>query len=286
MRLDPTKAFPHPVLRPATREQDADFPGHDIQTILDVEANPDDASIQVSVEFMLQQPDLINLIKDGFANYGCLIWCQSTLHRDLVLSSDPSFSQEYKYGVLSDIVELRPLVVAVQDINGFRSDSWNPEFEGYSFNIGAGSVLAQDEAIQFPATQEFLKPVTSVFDVIADPELEQGAFDVTFDNRVRILMNPKDRDIFLVARMNRNHRGNILAGILMPVVIASLTELTKLDSDERQDDEWGRAFEFALNRIKVDVDEIKEGRLSTISVAQRLLNQPLRTMAFMLEDSL
>lgn len=284
MRLDPTKAFPHPVLRPSVREQDADYPGHDIQTILDVEVNPDDALIQVSVEFMLQQPELLDLVETGFANYGCLIWCQSTLYRDLALSTKPRFVQEYKFGTLSDIVELRPLIVAVRDVKGFNSDSWHSEFEERTFDIVAGSVLAQDEALQFPATQEFLKPVTSVFDVIAEPDIDHGSFDVTFANRVRILMNPKDRDIFLAARMNRNHRGNILGGILMPVVITALIELTKMDPIERQHEEWGRAFEFALNKINVSVDEIADNQISAIAVAQRLLNQPLRTMTFMLED--
>ena len=212
MRLDPSKAFPHPVLRPAVRQKDADYPGYDIQTILDIEADPDDALIQVSVEFMLQQPDLIKLIEDGFANYGCLIWCQSTLYRDLAVSRNPCFQREYRFGTLSDIVELRPLIVAVRDIKGFTCDSWNPEFGQRRFDIVAGSVLAQDVTVQFPATQEFLKPVTSVFEVVAEPEISQGSFDIKFADRIRILMNPNDREIFLAARMNSNHRGDILAG--------------------------------------------------------------------------
>lgn len=285
MRLDPTKVFPHPVLRPTDREQDSDYPGYDIQTILDVESDPEDSLVQVSVEFMLQLPELVNLVEDGFANYGCLVWCQSTLFRDLALSREPRFTRRYKFGTLSDIVELRPLIVAVRDIKGFRSDSWHSEFGQRDFDIKAGSVLAQDETLQFPATQEFLKPVTSVFDVVADSEINQGAFDIAFANRIRVLMNPKDRDTFLVARMNRNHRGNILAGIMLPVVLVALTELTKMDPMERQHDEWGRAFEFALNRINVDVDDIDANRVSVTTVAQRLLDQPLRKMTFMSEDA-
>ena len=285
MRFDPSKAFPHPVLRPAGREQDADYPGHDIQTVLDVESVPDDALIQVSVDFMLRQSDLINLIDDGFANYGCLVWCQSTLYRDLVLSRAPSFSREYRFGTLSDIVELRPLIVAVKDISGFTCDSWHPEFGRRKFDIVAGSVLAQDVTMQFPATQEFLKPVTSVFDVVADPDISHGSFDVAFANRIQILMNAKDRDTFLAARMNSNHRGDILAGIMMPVVLTALIELTNMEPLERQHDEWGRAFEFALGRINIDVDDIVANRISSVTVAQRLLGQPLRKMRFLQEDN-
>ena len=284
MRFEPNKAFPHPVLRPSVRDNDSDYPGHDIQTILDVASDPDDAMIQVSIEFMLQHPDLLDLIADGYAEYGCLVWCQSTLYRDLAHSRERQFTRKYKFGALSDIVELRPMVVAVRDIKGYRSNSWHPEFGQRGFDIAAGSLLAQDETLQFPATQEFLKPVTSVFDVVADPGIDEGSFDVDFANRIRIKMHPKDRDVFLAARMNLNHRGNILAGIMLPVVLVALTELSELDPLERQHEEWGRAFEFALERINVNVDDINANRISAITVAQRLLGQPLRRMTFMLED--
>lgn len=284
MRFEPNKAFPHPVLRPSVRDNDSDYPGHDIQTILDVASDPDDALIRVSIEFMLQHPDLLDLLADGYAEYGCLVWCQSTLYRDLALSRERQFTRDYKFGTLSDIVELRPMVVAVRDIKGYRSDSWHPEFGQRGFDIAAGSLLAQDETLQFPATQEFLKPVTSVFDVEADPGIDQGSFDVVFGNRITIKMHPKERDVFLAARMNLNHRGNILAGIMMPVVLVALTELAELDPLERQHEEWGRAFEFALERINVSVDDINANRVSAIAVAQRLLGQPLRRMTFMVED--
>ncbi len=284
MRLDPTKAFPHPVLRPTIRDDDADYPGYDIQTISDVEAIHSLGLIKITVEFTVQQPDILALVEKGYAKYGCLIWCNSTLHRDLILSEDAKFQKEYHFGVLADIVELMPLIVAVRDIDNFASTSWNPEYEGRTFKIAAGNVLAQDETRQFPATQELLKPVTSVFDVVADKELDSGAFDVVFADRIKIRMNPNDARLFLTARMNRNHRGNILAGVQLPVVMQAVNQLVNMDPDERQFDEWSRAFEVALNRIDVDVEDVKDGRVTIVAVSQRLLDRPLRNMSFLIEE--
>ena len=66
--------------------------------------------------------------------------------------------------------------------------------------------------------------------------------------------------------------------------MAALNELSQMDSDERQYNEWGRAFEFALARDGVDIDDIQKDRKTSLAVAQRLLNNPLKTMPFMLGE--
>ena len=286
MKLDPNKAFPFPVLRSGGNNPDSDYPGHEFQANAQV-STPDSKHIAIEVDFTLRQRDLIRLIEQGDAKYGCLVVCTKTLYREMLMSTKPSLKREFELGTLDDIVELRPCVIAVNNIEAYESSELNDEFGNVVFEIAAGSPLAQDVTLAFPANQEYLKPITSIFEIVQDREQISGQFDVRFDERIQIIVSPQDARWLTGARRAIQHRASIMTSFYLPVVITVLAHMVNSndDVDEYTYEPWRRVFHHKIDQLgsEMSIDSVVDGRSTLLAIAQALLKNPVRHLEYMRE---
>ena len=143
MRFDPSKAWPHPVLRPPSYSDD--YPRAEFEVEIEVTRGLASTVVEVEAEFQLSEPDLLQLVEDRSCQYVLLIKASRTHFRDLVLSFDPHMQKVFPAGDLSGRVEFAPFLVCTKELNGFRAEGWHEDFGNRTFDISAGSVLAEDE---------------------------------------------------------------------------------------------------------------------------------------------
>ena len=284
MKLDPNKAFPFPVLRSGGNTSDSDYPGHDFQANAHV-FTQDSGLIVIEVDFVLRQHDILTLIQNGDARYGCLIVCTRTLYRRLLTSPRPHLVYRARVGDLDDIVELRPCVVAINDIQAFSSSDLNAEFGNTDFYIRAGSPLAQDVTLAFPADQEYMKPITSIFEIFVDREQSPGQFDVRFDDGIQIVVSPDDAKSLLAARLAAHHRASIMTSFYLPVVVTVLANMLNTHDDDVEGtfELWRRVFQYKIDQLgdEFSLDNVITGRTTLLAIAQALLKNPIRHLEYM-----
>lgn len=287
MKLDPNKAFPFPVLRSGGNNPDSDYPGHEFQANAEV-STPDADHIAIEIDFTLRQREIMTLIEQGDARYGCLVVCTRTLYREMLTSTEPSLKRTFQLGTLDDIVELRPCVIAVNDIKAYASPDLNEEFGNVGFDIVAGSPLAQDVTLAFPANQEYLKPITSIFEIAQDREQMSGQFDVRFDERIQIIVSPEDARWLTSARRAIQHRASIMTSFYLPVVITVLAHMVNSndDVDEHAYEPWRRVFQYKIDQLgsEMSLDGVVDGRTTLLAIAQSLLKNPVRHLEYMKES--
>ena len=284
-RTPSNKAFPFPVLRRVGSPIDSDYPGYDFQATVFSSVTSNGLSIEIQVSFELRQPDILKLIEDGKAKYGCLVVSPTTLYRRMFMTKQPSIKHTFAPGEIDDVVEIRPCVVAVKDIQDYVSTDFNEEFEDDAFDIQAGSPMAQDQTIAFPATQEYLRPITSVFDIIPDTDQSKGRYDIRLDERVQLIMHPDDARLLVAARGNSDHQSSIMTSFYLPVVMHALSEIVRSSEDVSEDDAelWRRVFNFKLAEHDVSIEKLTDGQPTILQVAQQLLEDPLRHLPYMKE---
>ena len=285
MRYEPNKAFPHPVLRPLIDGgQSADFPRYGFQTVVEPEVSQDGAYIELRIVFEVKHPDIVSAIELGRAEYAVLIYCNSTYYRMYVGSSKPEFTVKITAGDVDRSVELRPSVVVINGLDRYVPSGLHEELSGRTFQVQAGGLLAQDFAVDFPASREFLRPITSIFQITPDPQQPIGKFDIRVGDPVLIIVNPEDNSKLAAARRSGDKRPAVMNAVYLPAVMALLSEAVRLE-DDTSGDRWFEIVQYKTEASGMDWHRVRDGRISLWDAAQTLLNDPARHLDFMREDT-
>ena len=117
-------------------------------------------------------------IKEGRAEYGCLLSVPVTGHRELRRSSSPSQDVEWDIGIVGEPPIIRPIVVAVKDIKHTfsASDDVADIWVGRKIEIPKGARLARDTFLR-----SSVPSMQSLLNFIKDDTLSEGSFFVSAD---------------------------------------------------------------------------------------------------------
>lgn len=96
----------------------------------------------LDIELDMQNKDIINLIKTGFAKYACEVECSSSLYRKCFLSSTPRFHLELSKTDLSTRVVFQCMIVAIKPIKGYSNTNAHEDYKGLYFDLEPGDLLA------------------------------------------------------------------------------------------------------------------------------------------------
>ena len=78
MRYNPRRNYLYPVLRPFAD----DYPGGNLKT--EIQANVVEKSVNVSVIFEVSEPSIQDQVSKGDAVCAAMLYCGSTLHREMI----------------------------------------------------------------------------------------------------------------------------------------------------------------------------------------------------------
>ena len=250
MRFDLAKAWPHPVLRPS--EYGDDYPAAEFRADVQVSQNKTRTSVEVTVEFNLDDPDLLGLVEDGTARYVLLIKASRTNFRDLIETAFPQVRRVFSGGNLSGRVEFAPFLISKQRIPEFRVPGWHNDFDGMTFDVDAGSVLAEDAPSDYwiDAADESL--LGTIIGHKEGEGLEDGRWEYQLEeDRIWILMSRRDAERYLIARDGADSQPEgqyLINGLYLPVLIAVLDEVDR-DPDEYRDFRWFASLDHRLEEL-------------------------------------
>ena len=277
MRFDPSKAWPHPVLRPPRYGDD--YPQAEFEVEIEITRSPGNTAVEVSAEFQLSDPDLLRLVDEGLSQYVLLVTASRTHFRELVGSGGVHIQKSYPAGALAGRVEFTPFLVCTKDLHGFCAEGWHTDYHGRTFDIAAGSVLAEDEpknywvdtADEAPLGSIFgHKPISSVTDGCWAYELAEG--------RIWIVMSSADSRRFMAARERANNKPEgqyLMNGIYLPALTAVLNEVDG-NVDDFQDYRW---FAFLDQRLEaVGCNPLGSANENRLLDAQAVLESPFPKM--------
>lgn len=277
MRFDPGKAWPHPVLRPLSCGDD--YPYAEFEVEIEVERVRGNTALEVSAQFELSDPDLRRTVDKGAACYVLLIKASKTHFRGLLESSSPHISESFSAGDLSGLVEFAPFLVCTRELLGFRADGWHHDFSGRTFDIAAGSVLAEDEPKEYWVDTADEALLGSIFGLRLRSDLPDGCWDCELaEDLVWIVMSNADKARFEAARelANNTPQGQYLMnGLYLPALIKVLYEVDRSRIDY-EDYRWFASLERRLEAL--ECNRIGSENANRLSDAQKILEYPFPKM--------
>ena len=142
--LNPNINYPYPVIRAYVEDyRHTVFKGE-----MTVNLQPD--GYLVRTNFEVQNKGITDLISEGKLTYAIEVQSPATWYRRLFqikennpIRLDPAF--------LHERVELTPCIVATSQVPGFTNEDFEDEYQGISYDINAGDVVAIGEIRSFDA---------------------------------------------------------------------------------------------------------------------------------------
>ena len=277
MIFDAGKAWPHPVLRPPSYGDD--YPNAEFEVEIEFKAIKKSTAVELSVGFELSEPDLLRLVADGTARYVLLIKAPKTHLRECIQSDNTFVERSYSAGKLAGKVEISPFLICTRDLRDFESKGWHTDFEGHTFNISAGSVLAEDQPKHYWLDTAEEGPIGSMVDLISNPMHPNGYWEYDLENdRILIVMSTDDASRLKFARKHlasRDEGSYLMNGLYLPALVAVLTEADK-NTDLYEDYRWFASLKQRLN--DVGCEPIGSKNANRVVDSQRVLDFPYAKM--------
>lgn len=265
MKITETTSYPHPVLAPWS----ADITDATISTEITFREEGDGNRVSMHCAASLDQPDIVSLIQDGSATFGCFVKCQETGLRSLYRFGFPSGVHHFAPGALMGRVQVRPMVWAENPIAGYSPEGAHAEFPG-EFDIEPGQILALDDEQFIIVTRPPLASIESIFEIMSSDQVPDGKFEVdTESDRVTVHMSEATYRLVQALRQTDDITRDVLMNSLyVPVVMQVLDQLTD-GYEQFEKYRWLYPFRARCEQADVDID-----KLDLLNDAQRLLAQP------------
>ena len=277
MRFDPGKAWPHPVLRPSSWGDD--YPRAEFEVEVEVKRTKGSTAVEAEANFELSDPSLLQLVKQDRARFTLLIKAPKTHFRRLFQSGEPNIKKSIPAGALSGRAEFSPFLVCTQALSGFRSDGWHSDFDGRTFDIASGAVLAEDVSKDYWIDTADEAPLGSIFGHKCRADISDGRWELELaEDRVWIVMSNADTARYEAAREHANNRPEgqyLMNGLYLPALVAVLN-----DVDHNIDDYSGYRWFASLDHRLEAVECATLGNLGSNRLidAQKLLDYPFPRM--------
>ena len=176
--------------------------------------------------------------------------------------------------LVKDKIYLAAFIVLRRDKNFFCGD-WNEDFDGLSFDLPKGSILAYKNFPPLTLAEDpnLFKNVGSIFSVYRklddDSPLE---FNAT-PQKIKIGLNSKDYALYRRYCDNPTLQPILNALIILPLLVALFNDL-KQDPQEHESDAWFLSPAAAYRRRKLNFKELLASE-DSLALAQSVMGLPL-----------
>ena len=253
------KRYPYPVLTP----NGDDYEGSSFDVAIEVVKSPE----KVSVKFIptLKDNGLKRLIgSEQAAKIICHVESPKTVFRTCVelklplletAEGDECVVKDFPAAELSGTVSVCPFIVATKDIPVYTNESFNCDYEGESFAIETGAVMAEGRQKTFvvDTAKEALVTGTSSFIVVTGPS-DCKTLRVDYEGeRIKVYMPKIMKQQYYTLKDTPEDREAIWAMVFVPALVCVLADLA---AARRYKDEealrtyselrWFRAVDHAL----------------------------------------
>lgn len=267
------RQYPHPVLS----YNSDDFVNSDFQASL---KNTKTHSSYVFDAYCVTSSEGINqLIKEQKAKFAFHFECQTTRYRKVF----SSFNSEFSFNLLAQDIEgkvqICAFIIAVEDLDNYKLEEFHPDYEGYSFQIKKGDILAVDAERLFFAEKEIdpLKRIPSIFSIQPNRSEDAQAIEVdSSGNKIIIKLSPDNFDYYKTISLNSSFQPILSSLIVIPALVSIIETIRNEESYiDFEECRWYQVILLRLKDFGIEIGTHSFEQESTISIAQKLIGDPL-----------
>lgn len=273
------KMYPYPVLVDFLD----DYVNSKFDVTAEVVAHGYDRRLYFNVT--LKNEGLQQLIRDGKAYYAYHLECSQTGFRKAVTTREKISDIIISHKEVCGKLQICPLIVASEDIQNYSNNAFHSDYEGISFNIEAGCILAIAAPREIIITKEIddLAKIPSIFSIV--PAYDESITYMTVETsgpRIIIQLPLADYKKYSLLDQGMMMTETLNAMVIVPALIFTLDEVKRTNYLERYhyDDDgciWYASIRKVLSeKFNCDIGSQEFDSANTMELAQRLIEEPMR----------
>ena len=280
------KLYPYPVLA----EYSDDYKSGSYEVSIDLAKE----GYNIKVHFLatLTSSSLKALIQEGRVKYVYHMECAQTGFRQVLATSkiDDCFILSNKQ--VSGKLQICPFVVAVADIEEYSSPEFHDDYDGQSFAVETGCVLAVGRMVTADISKDIddLANTPSVFSIIRNADTTCKQMLVDMSGRKIIIKLPLE-DYYSYKSLSSTPQSQSILNALtiipaLTYVLGELKIMSVEDRMENRDNLWYKTVKKTLlTQFGCDLESANFNIQNTIELAQKLINDPISDAFHMLTSS-
>lgn len=235
--------------------------------------------IQGLVKFHLKNDEIIDLILKGKAEYVVHLECPSTCYRKKISSPEKEIEFSIKSSKIENVIEIRTFIVSTQDIQGFESKDFHPDYEGQKFNLSAHQIIAIGTAKDFTLVKDDrdLESLPSVIQITKMISKQKGNLSVNTDDDRRILVSLTEEVYELYARLGKTiYKSTAFSLVLLPALLIVIQRMYENKDDEYyKSKHWFKVINTILEKNNFKLEDISVENESLLTVCQLIFDNPI-----------
>lgn len=224
-------------------------------------------NFEISLKF--DNKDIQKLIDKGKAEFTCEFDCARTMLRHCQIDSKPHFSIKLPRHAVNGRINFNCFVSVKEAINGYHNSGFNPDYEGFCFDLTSGDILVAFPQYHYDADIRYDKLQTAgSFMQIRESNLhEQVFFDIT-GNKIEIVLPPNHYQLYCNPRVKGS------AEIIHASLVLNALTYALLNIEDHEQTTWAKTIYYRLdNEDGFSRNDLQEPS-SIPLLAQRLLKDP------------
>lgn len=229
--------------------------------------------------FKLDNDDIAALIASGAALYAVHIESPITCFRKVIKSSDAEIEFRIDSVAISKEIQIRTFIVLTQDIHGYTSAKFHPDYEGMSFDISAHQILAVGTAMDYKVVKDDrdLDSLPSIFQITRLKDKKKGSMTVDTDNDTHITLGLADEVFDRYCQLGKStFRNTAFSLVLMPALIVVLQRMyLNKDDPSYTSMHWYQVIEAMLEKNGYPIDTLDISTDNLLSISQAVFADPV-----------
>lgn len=270
------KLYPYPVLSSFSN----DYKRGSFKTEIKVERDGYNMRLKFSSE--LTSESLLNCIHLGSAKYVYHIECAQTGFRKVVKTDKAQDEYVIEHKSVNGKIQICCFIVAVEDIKDYSSSDFHDDYQGLSFDIEAGCVVAVGNMTTIDVSKDIddLANTPSIFNIIknSDETCKEMLVDMT---QRKIIIKLPLSDFYSYKALSTNPLAQPILNSLtiVPALTYVLEELKALSVQERSENAealWYKVISKVLaTQFQCNIESEEFSNQNMIALAQKLINNPV-----------
>ncbi len=230
--------------------------------------------------FSTNSETIRDLIDKKYAEYMIHVECSQTAYRRAHRSKANIISFQIPLKKVSGKIEFVAFIVVKKDIKRLDSNEWSDDFDGLTFDLPKGTILAYQNLDGLTITkdfEEFTNP-NSIISVVKIHNAEQIPAEINLEaDHIQIRMYEKDYDEYLRMSKSLETQELVNASTVFPALVYAFEELKDEETYEKfSTRNWLLSLEKAFAARGQDFKEvILNSEKSGYVLAQEVLDMPI-----------
>lgn len=223
--------------------------------------------------------ELNNMLAIGATEYVFHIECGVTSYRKIIKSKEVKGEIKIPLIQVDNVINLNLFIIAKEDITNYTNSDFNPDYEGISFYINKGNIIAiaNPVIINVEKQDEDLGNVESIFSISRRAADDEAEIKINLNtDKIKLLLNAEDYANYNNILNIPGYIPVLHSTLIFPALIYIFEDLKKGGFEDYSNTLWFKSMLKTFeNNGSLLTSELLENRTS-FELAQAVLDSPVK----------